>query len=95
MNKTELIETVSKNTKITKVQTELILNSVFETIQKTLSKQEEVKIQGFGTFSIQNRKAKTGRNLKTGEAVVIPACIIPKFKPSKELKLKVTSVRKK
>lgn len=86
MNKAELITAVSDKTKLSKSQVETMINTTLEVIQKTVSKGEEVKIVGFGSFQVQARKAKTGRNPKTGETHKIPECSIPRFKPGKEFK---------
>ncbi len=86
MNKSELISAVSEKTQLTKSQVESILNSTLEIIKKTVSKGDEVKIIGFGSFQKQSRKAKTGRNPKTGVEHKIPECNIPRFKPGKEFK---------
>ncbi len=86
MNKSELIHAVSTKTNLTKSQVETLLNTTLEVIQKTVSKGEEVKLVGFGSFLKQSRKAKTGRNPKTGETHKIPECSIPRFKPGKDFK---------
>ncbi len=86
MNKAELIERVSKKTKLTKTQTETILDAAIETIQKSVSSGEEVKIVGFGTFDRASRKQRNGRNPKTGTTIVIPASRVPRFRPGKEFK---------
>ena len=86
MNKAELIEKLSQKTKMTKVQSEALMDAALEIIQKTVSKGEDVKIVGFGTFSAIERGARTGRNPKTGEAVDIPKVKIPRFKPGKDFK---------
>jgi len=90
MNKSELIAAVAQKTKLTKSQTETTVNELLNVIQSTVSKGEEVKIVGFGSFLKQSRKAKTGRNPKTGETHKIPECSIPRFKPGKEFKDKVS-----
>lgn len=89
MNKSELITAVSLKTKLTKSQTETTINELLHIIQRTVSAGEEVKIVGFGSFLKQSRKAKTGRNPKTGETHKIPECSVPRFKPGKEFKDKV------
>jgi len=86
MNKSELITAVSIKTKMTKSQIETMINETLKIIQNTVSKGEEVKIVGFGSFQKQSRKAKQGRNPKTGETHKIPECCIPRFKPGKEFK---------
>ena len=89
MNKAQLVDKLSERTKLTKSQSEQILDATLEIIQKTLSKGEEVKIVGFGSFTVQKRKPRPGRNPKTGEPVTIPGGKIPKFKPGKDLKDRV------
>ncbi len=86
MNKAQLIELVAEKTKTTRNQSELILDAAIEVIQSTVSKGNDVKLVGFGTFSRLLRKSRTGRNPKTGESVKIPGTRIPRFKPGKEFK---------
>lgn len=86
MNKAQLVELVAEKTKTTKTQSEQILDATLEAIQEALKDGEEVKLVGFGTFTRTSRKARQGRNPKTGEAVKIPSAYIPKFKPGKDLK---------
>jgi len=62
------------------------VNTVLEEITKTLSKGGEVVLTGFGTFKVNRRAAREGRNPKTGEKLQIPATNVPKFKPGKGLK---------
>lgn len=86
MNKAQLIDKLAQKTKLTKIQSESILDAAVEIIQKTVSKGEEVKIVGFGTFSSVQRKARKGRNPKTGACVEIPVTKVPRFKPGKDFK---------
>lgn len=86
MNKAELIDRVSKKTKLTKTQSEQILDAAIEIIQKSVSSGEEVKIVGFGTFDRAARKQRNGRNPKTGSTIIIPAVRVPRFRPGKEFK---------
>ena len=86
MNKAELIERVSKKTKMTKTQTEIALDAAIEVIQKSVSSGEEVKIVGFGTFDRASRRQRNGRNPKTGTTIVIPASRVPRFRPGKEFR---------
>ena len=64
----------------------LAVEGVFDTITRTLSKGDEVRLVGFGTFSVARRKASTGRNPRTGEPMTIKASTQPKFKAGKGLK---------
>ncbi len=86
MNKVQLIDLLSQKTKTSKIQSEEILNAALEIIQKQVSKGEEIKLVGFGTFTAAKRKPRTGRNPKTGVSVEIPGMKVPKFKPGKEFK---------
>ncbi len=86
MNKSELVQAISTKTKMSKSQIENWLDATLEIIQKTVSQGEEVKLVGFGSFQKTKRRAKTGRNPKTGEAHQIPETSVPRFKPGKEFK---------
>jgi DNA-binding protein HU-beta len=86
MNKAQLIERLAQKTKLTKTQSEAVFDAALEIIQRTVEKGEDVKLVGFGTFSAVQRKAKTGRNIKTGESVAIPGVKVPRFKPGKDFR---------
>ncbi len=86
MNKAQLIDKLSEKTKLTKTQTECFIDAALELIQKTVSKGEEVKLVGFGTFSRAARKERPARNPRTGAAVTIPSQNVPRFKPGKDFK---------
>jgi DNA-binding protein HU-beta len=86
VNKAELIERVASKTKLTKSQTEVVLDAAIDVIQKAVSSGEEVKIVGFGTFDRASRKQRNGRNPKTGTSIVIPASRVPRFRPGKEFR---------
>ena len=86
MNKAQLIEAISKTTKLTKVDSEAVLNTCLDTIKKSVKKGEDVTLIGFGTFTKTKRKARTGRNPQTGKEIKIPAMTVPKFRPGREFK---------
>ncbi len=86
MNKAQLVDQLASRTRLTKSQSENVLDAALEIIQKTVSKGEEVKLVGFGTFSRLARKSRTGRNPKTGQSVAIPGGKIPRFRPGKDFK---------
>lgn len=85
MNKSQLIEWVAQKT-CTKKEAQEAVEAVLEGIKNSLKKKESVTIAGFGTFKVKERKARTGRNPKTGETIQIPAKKSIGFRPSKELK---------
>ncbi|MXP09145.1 HU family DNA-binding protein [Pseudoblastomonas halimionae] len=86
MNKNDLISTVADNSGLSKNDASKAVESVFDAIQDSLGKGEEVRLVGFGTFSVAHRKASTGRNPRTGETMQIKASNQPKFKAGKGLK---------
>lgn len=86
MNKQDLIAAVADNAGVTKAEAGKVIESVFDTITSTLKKGDEVRLVGFGTFSVTKRKASTGRNPRTGEPMKIKASAQPKFKAGKSLK---------
>lgn len=86
MNKNDLISAVAETSGLSKSDSATAVESVFDTITKALSKGDEVRLIGFGTFSVAKRKASTGRNPRTGEPMNIPASTQPKFKAGKGLK---------
>ena len=86
MTKAELVEEVSKVSELTKKHSEVIVNTVFQAIVDALHNDEKIELRGFGSFRIRQRRARQGRNPKTGEKVHVPAKKIPYFKPGKELK---------
>ena len=85
MKKTDLVNEVAKAT-LTKKEAAEAIEIFLSIIKKTLKKRDKVFISGFGTFSIVKRKARKGRNPKTGEAIKIAARVTPKFKPAKAFK---------
>lgn len=86
MNKAQLVERVAELTSMTKQQSELFLDATLDVIRAAVSKGEEVKLVGFGSFSRADRKARSGRNPKTGSTVQIPSSRVPRFKPGKDFK---------
>jgi nucleoid DNA-binding protein len=89
MNKQELIDTLAEQTTQSKSDTLRFLNALVITIQNTLAQKDElatVNIPGIGCFSRASRAERIGRNPKTGEAVNIPAKVVPSFKAAKALK---------
>jgi DNA-binding protein HU-beta len=86
MTKAELISKVAKEAKITKAAAAQAIDSITGTITKDLKTGEKITLTGFGTFSVANRKAKTGRNPQTGQEIRIPAGKTPKFTAGKTLK---------
>jgi DNA-binding protein HU-beta len=85
MNKTELVDAIAKQAEITKVDAKKALTAFTETVAGALKKGDKIALVGFGTFSVSERKARTGRNPRTGAEIKIKAKKVAKFKPSNEL----------
>ena len=86
MTKAELIDEVSRVVELTRKESEVIVEAVFESIVRSLRNGDKIEIRGFGSFRTRERQSRIGRNPKTGARVEVPAKRIPYFKPSKELK---------
>ncbi|MDA3890196.1 MAG: HU family DNA-binding protein [Salinivirgaceae bacterium] len=85
MNKQELVTAMAAKAGITKADAEKALNALVETTKETLAKKESIQLIGFGTFSISERTARTGRNPQTGKEIQIAAKNVAKFKAGKAL----------
>jgi len=86
MTKAELIENVAGNTGLSKRQTGEIINAIFETVGNAIANQGRFSYPGFGTFTVRERKARTGRNPRTGATIKIKASKTVKFKAAPNLK---------
>lgn len=86
MTKADLIDEVSRVVEITRKDSEVIVDSIFDSVVRSLKADEKIEIRGFGSFRTRQRQSRIGRNPKTGEKVEVPSKRIPYFKPSKELK---------
>ena len=86
MNKAELASEIAKRTKLSKAKSWEVINATFESIKASLKKGQKVSLVGFGSFLVKNRKARTGRNPKTGETIQIKARKVPAFSAGAELK---------
>ena len=86
MTKAELVEEVSRVSDLTKKHSEVIVDTVFESIIEALKRGEKIELRGFGSFRLRKREPRKGRNPKTGERVEVPATRVPYFRMGKELK---------
>ena len=90
MNKAELVEKVANQVGLTKKNVGSIVDAFIETVRDSLSKGEKVTLVGFGTFQVTEKKARRGVNPQTKESIQIPAKKVPKFRPGKDLREKVS-----
>lgn len=86
MNKNDLIASVASRTGLSKADAAKAIDATLSSVTASLSGGTEVRLVGFGTFSVSNRRASQGRNPRTGAVIQIPACRVPKFKAGKALK---------
>ena len=91
MNKNDLVAIVADKTGMSKAESTAAIDAVFDAITSALKGGDEVRLVGFGTFAVTNRRASEGRNPRTGEKIMIPASKQPKFRPGKALKDAVNS----
>lgn len=94
MNKAELIDQLAKDAEITKTQANAAIDSFTGAVVKALKKGDRVTLVGFGTFSVAERSARSGRNPKTGAVIKIKAKKVPKFKAGKDFATKIASGKK-
>ena len=89
MNKSELIKTLAEQSDISMDEATLVVNTFFDCMKEALLQGDRVEIRGFGSFSVNYRPARKGRNPKSGEAVSVPAKYVPHFKAGKEMRERV------
>ena len=86
MTKAELVSKIAEKAGLTKADSEKALNAFLSAVEETLVSEGKLTLTGFGTFAVEERKERTGRNPRTGEEIKIPACKVVKFRPGKLLK---------
>lgn len=86
MNKAELINAIVEKTEMSKADADVALTAVIDAIKDALKAGDKVSLVGFGTFSVKERAARTGKNPATGESIEIAACKVPAFAAGKALK---------
>jgi len=89
MKKSDLIDAIAARQGMTKTQVQNVVDDVFDLVIKGLAEGEKVDVRGFGTFSVRESAARTGRNPQTGAAIEIAARRVPGFKPGKEMRDRV------
>ena len=90
MTKRELIEKLAQKVEgLSLKDAELVVDTIFQAMTEALARGERIEIRGFGSFEVRQRRARQGRNPKTGEQVFVPEKRVPFFKVGKELRLRV------
>lgn len=85
LNKAQLVDIVAQETSLTKVDVEKTIKATVDAISNELANDGSITLIGFGTFSVKEKAARTGKNPRTGDAIEIPAKKVAKFKPGKAL----------
>lgn len=91
MNKSELIDSMAEKTGMSKADLNRALEAFVDSVGDVVAAGDTLSLVGFGTFSVRDRSARTGRNPRTGEEIAIAAAKIPAFKPGKALKDKASA----
>ena len=86
MTKAELVEQVSGQTGVSKHHAAIIVDGLLDAVCRALSEGKHLEIRGFGTFKVRERRSRRARNPRSGTEVLVPAKLVPVFKPSRELK---------
>ena len=86
MTKAELVDEVTGLGDLTRRDSDVIVETIFEAMVRALREDDKIEIRGFGSFRTRQRKPRIGRNPKTGDRVEVPAKRVPYFKPSKDLR---------
>ena len=86
MNKNESVTAIAQRAEVSKAEAQRILDALTDTVSSALKSGDNVALVGFGTFEVNKRAARTGRNPSTGETIQIAEATLPKFKPGKTLK---------
>lgn len=93
MTKADLIDGVSQAVGMTRRDSEIVVETIFDSIAKALRASEKIEIRGFGSFRTRQRKPRIGRNPKTGARVEVPSKTVAYFKPGKELKERINATK--
>ncbi len=92
MTKSELVEIITQQQEgVTRSEAEVVVNTILSVIGDALAAGDHVELRGFGSFTTKARQARVGRNPKTGASVMVPAKVVPHFKPGKDLRQRVDS----
>ena len=92
VTKADIVDRVSNATGLTKVETEIVINGIMNTITSALENNRRVELRGFGTFGVKKGDPRKARNPGTGETVYLPERYVPTFKPSGLLRKNVNKV---
>jgi nucleoid DNA-binding protein len=89
MTKADLVEVISAETGVSRQHTGIIVDGLLDAVCRALSEGKHLEVRGFGTFKVRERRARRARNPRSGTEVLVPAKLVPVFKPSRELKAQV------
>lgn len=95
MNKSDLVDDVAKRSNVTKRQVDAVISATLDSIMESVAQGDKVTLVGFGSFERRNRKAREGRNPKTGDKMDIPETVVPAFSAGKFFKQTVEKESKR
>ncbi len=91
MTKADIIEVIASRRGASRTETALIVNEFIKSISRALCEGRHIELRKFGTFKVRERRARVARNPRSGEAVSVPAKLVPHFKVSRELRNNVNT----
>jgi integration host factor subunit beta len=91
VTKADIVEEIANKTNLNKKESFVVVDLIIDNIKNTLSEGKKIEIRGFGSFKVKQRGERMARNPRTGEAVHVPAKLVPYFKPSKLLKERINA----
>ncbi len=91
MTKADIVEVISANTGITKIETEAVVNGFLQTVIESMKKGENIELRGFGSFKVVKRAQRIARNPKTNQEVTVPEQYVPVLKVSRDFKQAVNN----
>jgi nucleoid DNA-binding protein len=95
MTKRDIVRSISEQLGLSQLQTRQVVQRTFEEIINTLAREGRIELRNFGVFEVKRRKGRLGRNPKTGDPVEVPERVIVRFKPGKEMVLRIRSLHRR
>lgn len=92
MTKRDIVRVISEQVGVSQVQTREIVQRTFDAILETLAREGRIELRNFGVFEVKRRKARTARNPRTGDPVVVPDRFVIRFKPGKEMIVRIRNL---
>jgi len=95
MTKRDIVRTISEQLGLSQLQTRRVVQRTFEEIINTLAREGRIELRNFGVFEVKRRKGRVARNPRTGEPVEVPDRVVIRFKPGKEMVLRIRTIHRR